>query len=407
MRFDDLRLYNPYHLKDFFGVFSSIDPAIVSDIRIYTGGFPVAFGDRSSGVVDIAPRLPGGGFQGQAVASTVHGRRRRSTAASPMAPATGRSPRGAATWTCSSTSSIRRSASRSTTTSTRTRAAASTTGSRSRRTRSCSTTRSGRSTATRKRRRSPSIATSTTGCAWISARRTGSAAACSPRTRGSKASARGSADLPGVGSGALADERHFTINSLQADGWWRIGARSLLQAGVEWREQEGRYDYVGRGRVRAPVPDAGRALRAVAHARSSACGLPGDQAGAYVNWRFEPCGHDRGRPRPALGPRDAAAAGCVAMEPASRADVAAARGHARCGSAGAAYYQAQGINELQVPDGEIAVPARAARDAPCREHRARPDGVADPARGAVPQGLRPSVRAPREPAEHASSCCRS
>ena len=69
VRFDDLRLYNPYHLKDFFSVFSTIDPGIVSDIRIYTGGFPVAFGDRSSGVVDIAPRLPGAKFQGQAVAS--------------------------------------------------------------------------------------------------------------------------------------------------------------------------------------------------------------------------------------------------------------------------------------------------------------------------------------------------
>ena len=69
VRFDDLRLYNPYHLKDFLGVFSTIDPGIVSDIRIYTGGFPVAFGDRSSGVVDIAPRLPGAEFQGQAVAS--------------------------------------------------------------------------------------------------------------------------------------------------------------------------------------------------------------------------------------------------------------------------------------------------------------------------------------------------
>ena len=81
VRFDDLRLYNPYHLKDFFGVFSSIDPGIVSDIRIYTGGFPVAFGDRSSGVVDIAPRLPGAKFQGQAVASLLYRGRRRSTAA--------------------------------------------------------------------------------------------------------------------------------------------------------------------------------------------------------------------------------------------------------------------------------------------------------------------------------------
>jgi hypothetical protein len=68
-RFDDLRLYNPYHLKDFFGVFSSIDPGIISDIRVYTGGFPVAFGDRSSGVVDIAPRLPARSFRGQAVVS--------------------------------------------------------------------------------------------------------------------------------------------------------------------------------------------------------------------------------------------------------------------------------------------------------------------------------------------------
>ena len=69
VRFDDLRLYNPYHLKDFFGVFSSIDPAIVSDVRVYTGGFPAAFGDRSSGVVDIAPRLASKSIQGEAVAS--------------------------------------------------------------------------------------------------------------------------------------------------------------------------------------------------------------------------------------------------------------------------------------------------------------------------------------------------
>ncbi|NJN39742.1 MAG: Plug domain-containing protein [Gammaproteobacteria bacterium] len=59
VRFDDLRLYNPYHLKDFFGAISSIDPGIISDVQVYTGGFPVSFGDRSSGVVDIAPRLPG------------------------------------------------------------------------------------------------------------------------------------------------------------------------------------------------------------------------------------------------------------------------------------------------------------------------------------------------------------
>ena len=103
VRFDDLRLYNPYHLKDFLGVFSSIDPAIVSDIRVYTGGFPVAFGDRSSGVVDIAPRLAGERFHGAGRRIASSPRARRSTAVRTTARRTGRSRRGAATWTSSST----------------------------------------------------------------------------------------------------------------------------------------------------------------------------------------------------------------------------------------------------------------------------------------------------------------
>jgi len=69
VRFDDLRLYDPFHFKDFYGIFSAIDPDIVSDIRVYTGGFPVTFGDRSSGVVEVAPRLPERQFHGQAVFS--------------------------------------------------------------------------------------------------------------------------------------------------------------------------------------------------------------------------------------------------------------------------------------------------------------------------------------------------
>ena len=52
--FDGLRLYNPFHLKDFQGVLSAIDPAIIRTIDVYTGGFPARFGDRMSGVIDIA-----------------------------------------------------------------------------------------------------------------------------------------------------------------------------------------------------------------------------------------------------------------------------------------------------------------------------------------------------------------
>ena len=55
MRFDGLRLMNPFHLKDFQSIFSAINPALVGAVDIYTGGFPVSFGDRMSGVIDIHP----------------------------------------------------------------------------------------------------------------------------------------------------------------------------------------------------------------------------------------------------------------------------------------------------------------------------------------------------------------
>ena len=55
VRFDGLRLMNPFHLKDFQSIFSAIDPALVGAVDIYTGGFPVSFGDRMSGVLDIHP----------------------------------------------------------------------------------------------------------------------------------------------------------------------------------------------------------------------------------------------------------------------------------------------------------------------------------------------------------------
>lgn len=51
--FDGLRLFNPFHLKDFQSIFSSIDPALIEGLDVYTGAFPAAYGDRLSGVVDI------------------------------------------------------------------------------------------------------------------------------------------------------------------------------------------------------------------------------------------------------------------------------------------------------------------------------------------------------------------
>lgn len=58
VRFDGLRLYNPFHLKDFQSVFSAIDPGITQQMNVYTGGFPSTYGDRMSSVIDIASLPP-------------------------------------------------------------------------------------------------------------------------------------------------------------------------------------------------------------------------------------------------------------------------------------------------------------------------------------------------------------
>lgn len=58
VRFDGLRLYDPYHLKDFQSVFSSIDPGLVSRMDVSTGGYPARYGARMSGVIDIEPLRP-------------------------------------------------------------------------------------------------------------------------------------------------------------------------------------------------------------------------------------------------------------------------------------------------------------------------------------------------------------
>jgi outer membrane receptor protein involved in Fe transport len=56
VRLDGLRLFDPFHLKDFQSVFSVIDPRLIQSMDVYTGGFPVMFGDRMSGVIDLDSR---------------------------------------------------------------------------------------------------------------------------------------------------------------------------------------------------------------------------------------------------------------------------------------------------------------------------------------------------------------
>jgi TonB dependent receptor/TonB-dependent Receptor Plug Domain len=69
VRFDDIPLADPFHFKNFQGLISAFDPSTVDRIDVFTGGFPVRYGTRSAGVIDIAPRSETAGYQNRIGAS--------------------------------------------------------------------------------------------------------------------------------------------------------------------------------------------------------------------------------------------------------------------------------------------------------------------------------------------------
>ena len=44
-------LFDPFHVRDYQSIFSAIDARAIEGVEVYTGGFPVRFGDRMSGLV--------------------------------------------------------------------------------------------------------------------------------------------------------------------------------------------------------------------------------------------------------------------------------------------------------------------------------------------------------------------
>jgi len=63
VRFDGIPMIDPFHFKNFQNLISAFDPATVDRIDVYTGGFPVKYGTRSAGVIDIAPRSADDGYE--------------------------------------------------------------------------------------------------------------------------------------------------------------------------------------------------------------------------------------------------------------------------------------------------------------------------------------------------------
>ena len=54
VRYDGIPLVDPFHLKNFQSLISAIDPAGIEHIEVFSGGFPVQYGTRSGGVIDVA-----------------------------------------------------------------------------------------------------------------------------------------------------------------------------------------------------------------------------------------------------------------------------------------------------------------------------------------------------------------
>lgn len=56
--FDGLRLYEPYHLKDFQELSTIVDQNAIASIDFYSAGYQARYGDRMSGVIDMSMREP-------------------------------------------------------------------------------------------------------------------------------------------------------------------------------------------------------------------------------------------------------------------------------------------------------------------------------------------------------------
>lgn len=54
--FDGLRLYEPFHMKDFHTITSIVDQRAIDGIDLHTAGYQARYGDRMSGVIDMGLR---------------------------------------------------------------------------------------------------------------------------------------------------------------------------------------------------------------------------------------------------------------------------------------------------------------------------------------------------------------
>lgn len=368
VRFDDLRLYNPFHLKDFQSTFSSINPGVVSGMRVHAGGFPVTFGDRMSSVIEIDPLAP----------SEPAYRELSLSFFSASALAAGRFSDEQGQWLVSARRGNldllvdvvndkigrpkyqdfygrvgRRFAD--------------------------SLTVSGNvllfddaiALFTSDREEAAS-ADYRDAYSWLrldyqpTAAVSGKVLLAHSDLRSAR---QGRAVQEGIGRGTLTDNRAFTIQSLQSDWSWRIAGNALLQFGGEWRGMRGRYDYRDEAEFDVLFATPGASAEPDRE-RNSSVRPSGDQYAAYANLRLEAPGDltaDVGvrweQETLSAGNNDQVSPRLGLLYPLGE--------RTRLRASWGKYFQAQSVDELQIADGvtEFFAPQRSTHLVASIEHQ--------------------------------------
>ena len=358
VRFDGLRLFNPFHFKDFQSIFSTIDPAIVRGIEVYTGAFPASYGDRMSGVISIDSLSAANAPQGELALSLYNTSARFARSFD----------EGRGEWLLSARRSnldtVLDLANED-------RGEPGYTDMYGRLGYQITDTLALTGSALRfdddlelndTDFEETAVATYRDAYYWLRLDyETG------PDLHGSVVLARseldsdrsGSVDQPGIASGELTDQRRFSIESVQTD--WSLARNDSLAFafGAEWRHMDGRYDYSDHADYDVLFATPG-APQDASRDRIISVAPSGDQFGAYASVRAQPMESvvlDLGL---RWDHQTLSDDGADALSP--RASVLWLLGdRTRVRAAWGRYFQAQAINELQVPDGvdEFLPPQRA------------------------------------------------
>lgn len=348
VRFDGLRLYNPFHFKDFQSLFSTVDPGVVRAMDVYTGGFPVAFGDRMSSVIDIEPLEPAEQAYREVSLSLFN--------ASGLV--AGRFADGQGDWLLSGRRGtldllidlanrsvgepsyvdlygrVRHSLSDTLAIS----------GNFLRFVDDIKLFDGDREEEARANYRDEYF--------WLRLDFQPSARVAGELMLGRtqiESDRRGSAQQPGISRGMLEDRRFFSIDSLQTDWSWRVADRILWQFGGDWRFTKGRYDYFDEVQFDLLFVAPGAAAD-TSRTRQLGARPDGTQYGAYSSLRVE------------ISEGIVADAGLRWDRETLSADhdehlsprvslLYRLGGRTRLRTSWGRFYQAQAVNELQISDG--------------------------------------------------------